>query len=238
MNWLIKFLTSSIGRKLVMSLTGLFLILFLVVHLAGNLQLLVDDGGVSFNAYAYMMTHNPLIKVIAYGNYFFILLHAVQGILIALANRKAKGSKYAVSSQTSSWSSKNMALLGTLVLAFLFIHMGDFWFKMKFTDSLAMVSVAGVDEPVKDLYTQVTYSFSQWWLVLIYLVGLLTLALHLTHGFQSAFQTLGLNHKKYTPLIQGLGKLFSIIIPVGFAIIPILYLGDSMEWWNWFTVTG
>lgn len=237
MSWLTKFLLSSIGRKLIMSLTGLFLVLFLIVHLAGNLQLLFNDGGVSFNAYAYTMTHNPLIKFVSYGNYFFILLHAVQGILIALANRKAKGSKYAVSTnQTASWSSKNMALLGTLIFAFLCIHMGDFWFKMKFTEDLALISVAGIDEQVRDLYTQVTYSFSQWWLVVIYLVGLVALALHLTHGFQSAFQTLGLNHKKYTPFIQTVGKLFSFALPIGFAIIPIVYLGDSMGWWNWFTV--
>lgn len=235
MSWLTKFLTSSIGRKLIMSLTGLFLILFLVVHLAGNLQLLISDQGQAFNGYAYMMTHNPLIKVISYGNYFFILLHAIQGIVIALANRKAKGSKYAVNTNvTASWSSKNMALLGTLILAFICIHMGDFWFKMKFTDQLALVPVEGMDVQVKDLYTQVKNTFSTWWLVLIYLVGLATLAFHLWHGFQSAFQTLGINHKKYTPFIHSIGKIFSIVIPVGFAIIPIIYFGDAMEWWNWF----
>ncbi len=235
MSWLIKFLTSSIGRKLIMSLTGLFLVLFLVVHLAGNLQLLFNDQGNAFNAYAYTMTNNPLIKVISYGNYFFIVLHAIQGILIALANRNAKGQRYAVrTNENASWSSKNMALLGTLVFAFICIHMGDFWFKMKFTDQLAMVSVDGFDHQVRDLYTQVKTSFSTWWLVLIYLIGLTALSFHLWHGFQSAFQTLGINHKKYTPTIQSLGKLISIVIPIGFAIIPIIYLGDAMEWWNWF----
>ena len=235
MGWLTKFLTSSIGRKLVMSLTGLFLVLFLVVHLAGNLQLLFDDGGSAFNAYAYTMTHNPLIKAISWGNYFFILLHAVQGILIALANRKAKGSKYAVSTnETASWASKNMALLGTLIFAFICIHMGDFWFKMHYTNQLAMVTVDGLDNQVKDLYTQVSTSFSVWWLVLIYLVGLAALSFHLWHGFQSAFQTLGINHKKYTPFIKSLGKLYSIVIPLVFAIIPIIYFGNSMGWWKWF----
>lgn len=235
MSWLTKFLTSSIGRKLIMSLTGLFLVLFLIVHLAGNLQLLIDDKGASFNAYAYTMTHNPLIKFIAYGNYFFILLHAVQGILLAIKNRKAKGSKYAVSNNKSaSWASKNMALLGILIFAFLCIHMGDFWFKMKFTD-IPMVAVEGLDYKVANLYSKVEASFAQWWIVLIYLIGLLALAYHLQHGFQSAFQTLGLNHKKYTPLIHSLGRIFSIVLPLGYAIIPILYLGDSMGWWTWFT---
>lgn len=224
MKWLINFFTSSIGRKLIMSLTGLFLILFLVIHLLGNLQLLVDDGGVTFNAYAYMMTHNPLIKVVAYGNYFFILLHAVMGFMLWSKNRAAKGSTYAVRSDAKvSWASKNMALLGTLILAFIFIHMGDFWFKMKFTDQLAMVSIEGMDVQVKDLYTQVATTFANPLLVVAYLVGLATLSFHLWHGFQSAFQTLGLNHPKYTPLIGGLGKAYAILIPLGYAIIPLYY---------------
>jgi len=153
MKWLINFFTSSIGRKLIMSLTGLFLILFLVVHLAGNLQLLKNDGGASFNEYAYFMTSNPLIKFIGLGNYFFILLHAIMGLLLWSKNKSAKGSKYAVRSNAKvSWASKNMALLGTLILAFIFIHMGDFWYKMKFTDQLALVSIEGLDHQVKDLY--------------------------------------------------------------------------------------
>lgn len=238
MSWLTKFFLSSIGRKLIMSLTGLFLILFLIVHLAGNLQLLFDDGGESFNTYAYSMTHNPAIIAISWGNYFFIALHAIQGILIALANRKAKGSKYAVSSPVpnTTWASKNMALLGTLILAFIFIHMGDFWFKMKFTDQLALVSVEGFDFQVKNLYKQVSTSFGTWWLVVIYLIGLLVLSFHLWHGFQSAFQTLGLNHKKYSPIIQRIGKAYAIIIPLGFAIIPVIYLGNELGWWKWFSV--
>lgn len=221
--WITNFLTSSIGRKLIMSLTGLFLILFLTVHLAGNLQLLWNDGGESFNSYAYMMTHNPLIKLIAYGNYFFILLHAFVGILLYFQNKGAKGTKYAVSTNASaSWSSKNMALLGTLILAFILLHMGDFWLKMKMGEGwINEVDSIALGHPVKDLYEKVNYSFSQLWIVIVYLVGLGVLALHLSHGFASAFQTLGLNHKKYTPMIKMLGKIYSILIPAGFAIIPL-----------------
>jgi succinate dehydrogenase / fumarate reductase cytochrome b subunit len=223
MKWLITFFSSSIGKKLLMSLTGLFLILFLVVHLIGNLQLLKDDGGEAFNTYAYMMAHNPLIKIVAYGNYFFIILHAFVGISITLYNRGAKGQKYAVSkSNKTTWASKNMALLGTLILAFTFIHMGDFWFKMKFTNELATVSYEGFPE-VKDLFTRVSTAFSQLWIVAVYLIGMLVLSFHLWHGFQSAFQTLGLSHKKYTPLIHNVGKAYAILIPLGFAIIPIWY---------------
>ncbi len=226
--WIIKFLTSSIGRKLIMSLTGLFLCLFLVVHLIGNLQLLIPDGGETFNRYAYMMTHSPLIKIIAYGNYFFILLHAVQGILISLSNKSAKSQKYAVSTNAnSSWASKNMMLLGLLVLAFILIHMGDFWFRMKAEGGflgegwVAMLTYEGIGEPVANLYDRVVITFSQLWIVIVYLIGLVALAIHLNHGFASAFQSLGLNHKKYTPLIKGLGKAYSILIPLGFAIIPL-----------------
>lgn len=221
--WLINLLTSSIGKKLVMSLTGLFLCSFLVVHLIGNLQLLIPDGGKTFNVYAKFMTSNPLIKFISIGLYAGILLHAVQGLLIAFTNKKTKGSKYAVSTlENGSWMSKNMALLGTLILFFLCVHMGDFWFKMKFTDSLPMATYDGVE--MKDLYTRVYAAFSQVWIVIIYLVGLIALALHLWHGFQSAFTTLGLRHKKYTPIIKAMGWGFSVTIPLLYAIIPLWVL--------------
>lgn len=224
MKWIINFLFSSIGKKIIMSLTGLFLISFLPVHLLGNFQLMAGDGGEAFNTYAYFMTNNPLIKFTSYGLYFFILLHAVQGIMIAIKNKSAKGSNYKVSTyKNKTWASSNMALLGILIFAFLCIHMGDFWFKMKFTSQIAMIDTYPGYEGigVKDLYTRVAAAFSQLWIVIVYLIGLLALGFHLVHGFSSAFQTLGLNHKKYTPLIKGLGYAYSVLIPLGFAIIPI-----------------
>lgn len=221
MSWFTNFLTSSIGKKLLMSLTGLFLILFLKVHLLGNLQLLKNDGGASFNAYAHFMTHNPMIIFIAYGNYFFILLHLILGLSLWAKNRAAKGTAYAVSNhRDSSWASRNMALLGTLILAFLLLHMGDFWWKMK-TNQTDMVMVG--DMEVKDLYSKVVASFKVTWIVIAYLAGLLALAFHLHHGFASAFQTLGLNHKKYTPVIKFLGTAFSIVVPLAYAIIPLVF---------------
>ncbi|MEM9548447.1 MAG: succinate dehydrogenase cytochrome b subunit [Bacteroidota bacterium] len=224
MQWIINFFTSSIGRKLIMSLTGLFLVTFLTVHLLGNLQLLVNDGGDSFNAYAYFMTHNPLIKTVSYGLYFFILLHAWLGFVIYFKNKRAKGSSYAVRSNANvTWASKNMALLGTLILAFIFLHMGDFWFKMKFTDQLVMVDVTSLDHKVKDLYSSVAFTFGNPYMVGAYLFGLLALAFHLWHGFQSAFQTLGINHKKYTPIIKLLGQGYAILVPLAYAIIPLYY---------------
>lgn len=207
-----------------MSLTGIFLILFLIVHLSGNLQLLADDGGESFNKYAYFMTHNPLIKFISYGLYFFIIVHAIQGLVLWGANRKARGTdKYAVkSTKTTSWASRNMALLGSLILIFIFIHMGDFWFAMK-SHQLPMVNYPGMEEKVADLYYKVDLSFQQLWIVAFYVLAMIGLSFHLLHGFQSAFQTLGLNHERYTPLIKGVGKVYSIFVPLGFAIIPLYY---------------
>jgi succinate dehydrogenase / fumarate reductase, cytochrome b subunit len=224
MSWITNFLTSSLGKKIIMSLTGLFLIVFLVVHLTGNLQLMYDDGGEAFNVYAHFMTTNELIIFLSYGLYAFILLHIIQGILIALQNRGARKKGYAVANRKSNtFASRNMALLGLLVFFFLAVHMGDFWYKMKFTGELDMITYAGYDFAVKDLYGRVNTAFQEWWIVLIYVLGLIALALHLWHGFQSAFQTLGLNHKKYTPIIKGLGKIYSIVIPLGFAIIPLYF---------------
>lgn len=227
MNWFVRFLTSSIGKKLIMSLTGLFLCLFLVVHLAGNLQLLLDDGGEAFNIYAYIMTHNPLIKTVSYGTYFFIILHAVQGIILAIQNRKARSSRYAVAvtrtTGTNSFAARQMALLGSLILVFLGIHMGDFWWKMK-SGQTSLVKYDSFDKEVQNLYEKVEASFAVEWVVIFYVIAMIGLSFHLLHGFQSAFQTLGLNHKKYTPFIKVLGKGFAIIIPALFALIPIYYM--------------
>ncbi len=221
MNWVTNFLTSSIGRKLIMSLTGLFLILFLIIHLVGNLQLLINDGGKTFNEYAYMMTNNPLIKVVSWGNYFFILLHAFQGILLWRKNAAAKGQKYAVStSENASWASKNMGPLGLVILAFILLHMWQFWFQMHYV-GLPMANYDGLE--VSNLYGPVSEAFSQLPFVIFYVACMGFIALHLSHGFQSAFQSMGLNHKKYTPAIKFLGTAYSILVPLGFAIIPVFF---------------
>lgn len=224
MNWLTRFFTSSLGQKVIMSLTGIFLILFLIVHLVGNLQLLAGDGGRSFNIYARFMSHNPFIKLISFGLYAGILLHSVQGILLWQENRKAKGMGYQGGRVAgATWASKNMALLGILIFAFLCLHMGDFWVKMRFTDQLTMVTYPGHAEAVQDIYSRVNIAFQQWWLVLIYVIGTIVLGIHLVHGFQSAFQTLGISHKKYTPAIRTIGWVYAIVTSTGFAIMPLYH---------------
>ena len=223
MGWLSNFLASSIGQKLVMSLTGLFLILFLLVHLVGNLQLLNDDGGQSFNLYAYFMTTNPLIKATSIGLYFFILLHAIQGMFIWRKNRTSRDERYAVKSRsTSTFASRNMGWLGIIIFVFLVIHMWQFWFKMKI-GALDLIEYAGHEGVVKDLYTPVALAFSQWWYVLFYVFSMVIIGFHLIQGFQSSFQTLGLNHKRFSNLIKGFGLIYSIAVPLGFAIIPIYF---------------
>ncbi len=218
MKWIINFLTSSLGQKLIMSLTGLFLITFLLVHLIGNLQLLANDGGESFNVYAKFMTSNPLIKFTSYGLYSFILLHIVQGFVVAWNNRQSKGSRYAVAAKNTNWAASNMAILGTLILVFLLIHLYQFWFKMKL-GWIAPVTIDGVE--MSNLYATVSEAYRNIGFVIFYVISMIVVGLHLSHGFQSAFQSLGLNHKKYTPIIKGVGTAYSILIPLGFAIIPI-----------------
>jgi len=208
-----------------MSLTGLFLISFLIVHLLGNLQLLKSDDGLSFNKYAHFMVHNPLIEIISIGLYIGILLHAIQGIAFTMKNRASRGKKgYSVNTyQAKSWYAANMALLGTLILFFILIHMGDFWLKYKFGNSLPMTTIDGVEQ--KDLYWGVKQSFSQLWIVIVYVIAMFVLYFHLLHGFWSAFQTLGINSKKYTPVIKWIAKVFSFVVCLGFLIIPVyMYL--------------
>lgn len=224
MNWLLKFLTSSIGRKLVMSLTGLFLCLFLVIHLVGNLQLFINDNGLTFNAYAEFMAHNKLIKVASILTMASILLHAIQGILLARSNRAARGVQYKVKNQkSSSWASRNMAFLGVVIFAFIVTHLQNFWYQMKFG------SIPMDTEGNKDLYAVVSEAFQQEWLVGLYIVAMAAIAYHLIHGFQSGFQSLGLNHKKYTPVLRFLSVgVFGIIIPLLYAAMPVFFYLKAM----------
>lgn len=208
-----------------MSLSGLFLILFLVVHLLGNLQILASDGGKAFNVYAYFMTHNPLVKIISYTLYLSILIHTLQGLYLYFNNRKAKGRSYAVSSSSgTSILSRYMAQIGTVIFIFIIIHLIQFWLKMKM-GQLPIVEYTGYDHSFQDLYQPVVEAYKELWMVVFYVVCMIIVGMHLWHGFQSSFQSLGINHKKYTPLIQLAGKAYAILVPLGFALIPIyIYL--------------
>jgi len=252
MNWLTRFLKSSIGKKLLMALTGLFLCTFLIIHLIGNLQLFKSDGGMAFNQYAVFMTTNPLIKTVSYGLYAIILFHAFWGLYLVFENKKARPVAYAVvdGKANSHWTSRWMGVLGTIILAFIVIHMSNFWGKYKFGEvpyvhyersietgevtwtpadpilSKMEVFNDGLVEhtTVKNLYVVVADQFQQLWLVILYVFSMFAISFHLIHGFKSAFQTVGLNHSKYNGLISFLGIwVFGIIIPILFAAMPIYF---------------
>lgn len=216
-------LKSSLAKKYWMGLTGLFLCFFLVGHLLGNLQLLLpeDKAMLNFNAYAKFMTTFPLIKVLSYLTYFSILFHAADGILLAIQNYKARPVKYAYNnpSVNSSWSSRNMAFLGFVLLFFLVIHMRSFWYEMHY-------GILPIDsEGNKNLYQITVSAFQNLYYVLFYVICLLAIAFHLFHGIQSAFKSLGLSSKSYNPYTLVFSYAFSIIVPLLFAAIPVtIYL--------------
>jgi len=216
-------LGSSLAKKYWMALTGLFLVTFLIAHLAGNLQLLdmSPEGQRKFNEYARFMTTFPLVKAVSYLLYFSILFHAFDGFLLTIQNRKARPVKYAKENAGAnrSWASNNMALLGTLILVFLVIHMKHFWYEMHFGELPIVKDSQG--QEMKDLYTIVAAAFTQLWYVALYVVMMAVLAYHLLHGFQSAFQSLGINHARYTPIIKSVGVFFAVVVPVLFALIPV-----------------
>ena len=219
-----KFLESSIGKKVIMGVTGLFLIVFLLVHCGVNACIFVNDGGELFNKAAHFMGTNILIRTMEVVLFFGIVLHIVQALILTLHNSKARPVKYNVTNgnANSKWYSRSMGLLGTLLLIFLVIHLGHFWVKSRFT---GLEKVMYNNEEYENLYAVMKIVFSYNLAVLIYVLGMISLAYHLLHGFQSAFQTLGLNHKNFTPLIKKIGIAFSIIIPLIFALMPIaMYL--------------
>ncbi len=243
--------SSTLGKKLVMSLTGIFLCVFLVIHLIGNLQLFKDDGGLSFNLYANFMTSFGPIKIVSYLLYASIVLHAVYALIITYRNRKARPVGYAVfnGAANSNWNSRNMGILGTVLLVFLVTHMSNFWYKyhwggtpyVEYSTNLQSGETTFREIPesdfythasyvedgheivrAKDLYKQVNFSFESWYLVAFYVIAMVALGFHLAHGFRTAFQTMGFDHNRYIGLIRVIGFwIFGILIPLGFAAMPL-----------------
>lgn len=245
--------SSSIGKKLIMSLTGIFLCLFLVVHLVGNLQLFKDDAGLAFNKYAYFMTHFTPIKVVSYLLYASVIVHVIYAITLSMKNKAARPIGYAKydGQANSKWNSRNMGILGTVILVFLATHMSNFWWKfhndevpyIEYRTDLATGQTTArelqasefhdyqetVENNVqilkaRDLYKQVDFAFKNVALVALYVIAMAALAFHLIHGFQSAFQTLGFNHRRYIGIVRAIGVwVFGVLIPIGFAIMPLFF---------------
>lgn len=208
-----------------MALTGLFLISFLVVHASINAMIFYNDKGETFTHWAHFMATNPIIRTIEVVLVLGFIIHIAQGLVLWVQNRKARGTvSYAVSKppKESTWYSRSMTLLGTLILLFLVIHTTNFWIPNR-TNQF----VNGEELP---LYAIMLVEFQNPIEVTIYLLGCFSLFWHLYHGFASTFQTLGLSHLKYNKLISLSGTVFSIVISLLFAAMPLsIYFGFLIE---------
>jgi len=214
MSTTIAFLTSSVGRKLIMALSGLFLCSFLVVHLYLNLFLFKADGGTEFDAYAHFMATYPLIRPIEIVLFLGFLLHAIIGIWLWLANRRARPVSYKVmkASESSALSSRIMWLTGIAMGVFLWFHINSFFITSRYIT------------PERPMYDLVREVFRNPLTDVLYVVALVFLAYHLHHGFQSAFQTFGLRTSRYKWLITLVALVFWLLIPIGFAAMPLYFL--------------
>ena len=221
-----NFLTSSIGRKFLMSITGLFLVMFIAVHLLVNLLLIFDDSGELFNLGAHFMATNPLVKIMEPLLGLGFMIHILWSFFLEYQNWKARPVKYAKQNvgDSSSWASRNMLVLGLLVLVFLIIHIIKFFWVMRFNPhTMGTVNIGGVE--MEDAYTLVADLFKGSVLFCIfYILGGALLGFHLSHGFWSGFQTLGLSNKNWLKRLQFISLLYAIVISDGFALIPLYFL--------------
>lgn len=212
--------SASIGKKITMAFTGLFLIIFLIVHAGVNSCIFLNDGGSTFNAVAHFMSHNWILRFLEVGLFAGLILHIIQGLIVWRQNRQARPVKYHVNhpQANSTWYSRSMGILGTLLLLFLIMHINHFFIGTK-------VALYGGDQE-HNLFEEMKEVFSHWYIVVLYILGLIALFWHLLHGFQSAFQTFGLNHKRWSPIIKGAGVAYTVIICLLFAAMPLaMYFG-------------
>ena len=213
MNWLMQTFTSSVGKKLLMAVTGLGFCLFLAAHLAGNLS--IYAGRNAFNAYAeHLHSLEPLVKVMELGLLFFAAVHVITGLLLFYQNLTARPSRYAVNAAAGGRSigSRTMPYTGILLLGFVVYHLLNFHF---------------VDKTGTTIYDIVSAAFANPFTVAVYVGAMIVAAVHVSHGFWSAFQTLGANHTKYMPLIRGAGLVFSLLVGLGFGLLPVYLLAVS-----------
>ncbi len=214
MNRIATFTNSSVGRKLVLGLTGFFLLSFLVVHLTINLFLFQQDGGQTFDTYAEFMATYPLIRPLEILLFAGFLLHMALGVWLWFLNRRVRPRKYAVNSasDTSTLTSRIMFITGVIVLVFLVIHVNTFFIQSRFVDAAI------------PMFDRVWDAFGNPWNVGFYLVALVFLGYHLKQGFQSAFQTYGLYVGRWKALIDLVAIVFWLLIPLAFAAMPLYFL--------------
>lgn len=214
--------SSTIGRKYAMALSAMFLLIFLVMHLSVNMLSVFGEDG-PFNSASYFMGYNPLVQFIMQPILIFaVFFHFIMGFVLEIKNNKARPVKYAVNKgeANSTWMSRNMVISGLVILAFLGLHMYDFW-----THEMTYKYIPGEGDPadVTRFWGDLHEKFANPVRVGFYVVSFVLLGLHLAHGFQSSFQSIGARHPKYTPMIKTLGNWYSILIPAGFIFIAIFH---------------
>lgn len=204
-----------------MGFTGIFLILFLIVHAGLNACIWAGDNGEMFTKGAHFMGSNWVPRILEVGLFAGLLLHIIQGLMLEFANRSKRSVGYAVSygNEGSKWYSRSMGLLGTLILLFLILHLYHFWLPNRASQGFLLGEEINLFEKMK-------LEFSELWVVIVYVLGCISLGYHLAHGFQSAFRTLGIHNKRYNTLLTSAGYAFSIIITLLFAMMPVsFYMG-------------
>lgn len=211
--------TSSIGRKYAMALSAMFLLIFLVMHLSVNL--LSIFGETAYNNASQFMGYNPLIQFLMQPVLMVaVIFHFVMGFILEIRNNRARPIKYAMNKgeANSTWMSRNMIITGAVILAFLALHMYDFWYH-----EMNYKYVEGLPVEENRFWGDLHGKFSSIWRVVLYVISFVLLGLHLAHGFQSSFQSIGARHPKYTPFIKAFGNWYSVLIPLGFIIIAVYH---------------
>jgi succinate dehydrogenase / fumarate reductase, cytochrome b subunit len=227
MKWSEMF-TSSVGKKWIMALTGLFLISFLVVHAGINACIWANDGGVMFNKAAHFMGATVVIRIMEVGLFLGIFLHIAQGYMLEWQNRSKRKQGYAVpmGNKGSKWYSRSMGLLGTILLIFFIIHWKHFWVPSRITGIPGPEMTLPGEMEVHNMYALMQSTFQELWVVIVYVLACFSLCWHLIHGFLSAFRTVGVSNPKYVALIRNVGIGYSVIISLAFAMMPVsMYLG-------------
>jgi succinate dehydrogenase / fumarate reductase, cytochrome b subunit len=221
-----NFMFASIGRKFIMSLSGIFLMMFILVHLTVNLLLIVDDSGELFNMGAHFMATNPVIKIVEPLLGLGFVIHILWSFIISYQNWRARPIPYnkKETRESSTWASRNMLILGAMILVFLVIHIINFFWKIKFEPhSIPDVTIGNVI--MEDTYTLVSDVFiTSLPYSIFYMIGAILLGLHLTHGFWSSFQTLGLNNSNWMKRLEWIARIYAVIVAVGFSIIPLYFM--------------
>jgi len=222
--------TSSIGKKYLMALSGLVLIGFVFVHMAGNLQILM--GQEKINAYAHALQSLPL--PILWGSRLFllaaVLVHAVTAYQLVKENRRARPNQnYIETTKRAGLASLKMGLTGSILLAFIIFHLLHFTIRTIYPEYSEMMTVVGSPDSneIHDVYSMVLAGFQHTWISVFYVVAMFLLCGHLAHGVSSAFQSLGIRSESWRVKLELAAKAYAWLIFVGFSIVPLLVLAQN-----------